>query len=105
MTAVIKVADDQWDKAPGRRIRQKRLDFVLASPKTLHTVAVIELDDLTHQLEHRKKRDRFIEQAFKEAGVLLIRIRVYKKYDPKRIRSIINAQLRSHRAAKKANYS
>lgn len=102
MTAVIQVAADQWDKAAGRRIRQKRLDFVLASPKTLHTIAVIELDDLTHQLEHCKKRDRFIEQVFEDAGVLLIRIRVYKKYDPKRIRSIVNANLRSHRAAMKA---
>lgn len=96
--AVIKVTADQWGKAPGRRIKQKRLDFVLASPKTLHTVAVIELDDLSHELTHRQERDRFIEKAFEDAGVCLIRIRVYKKYDSKRIRSIINGKLREHRA-------
>jgi len=48
MTAVLAVDNDQWDKAAGRKIRQKRIDFVLAYPKTFRIAAVIELDDLTH---------------------------------------------------------
>ena len=101
MTTVLKVPDDQWDKAAGRRIRQKRFDFVLASPKTFRIKAVIELDDLSHRLRHRQKRDRFVEQACEAAGVLLIRIPVYRKYDPKLIRRIINGALREHRESRK----
>lgn len=100
MTAVLKVPADQWDKAPGRKIRQKKLDFVLAYPKTFRIAAVIELDDKSHELEHREKRDQFVEEAFAAAGVLLIRIPVYKKYDPKLIRSIINRELGQHRESK-----
>lgn len=98
MTAVLQVEEDQWDKAAGRKIRQKRLDFVLAYPKTFRIAAVIELDDKTHELEHRKERDRFIEEAFATAGVLLIRLPIYRKYEPKKIRSIINRALKQHRA-------
>ena len=97
MTAVLKVPADQWDKAAGRKIRQKRMDFVLAYPKTFRIAAVIELDDRSHELEHRQKRDRFVERAFESAGVLLIRIPVFKKYDHKKLRAIINRELRQHR--------
>lgn len=97
MTAVLKVPDDQWDKAAGRKIRQKKLDFVLAYPKTFRIAAIIELDDRSHERADRKQRDRFVDQAFEAAGVLLIRIAVYRKYDPKLIRSIINRQLKQHR--------
>lgn len=103
MTAVLGVDDDQWDKAAGRKIRQKKLDFVLAYPKTFRIAAVIELDDLSHQLEHRQVRDRFVEQALDSAGVCLIRIPVYKKYDAKLIRSIILRSLRQHRASKRSS--
>ena len=97
MTALLKVEPDQWDKAAGRKIRQKKLDFVLAYPKTFRIAAVIELDDKTHELPERKKRDQFIEQAFDAAGVLLIRLPIYKKYDPEVIRSIILGSIRRHR--------
>lgn len=80
-----------------RKIRQKKLDFVLAYPKTSRIAAVIELDDKSHELEHRKKRDQFVDQAFAAAGILLIRIPVYKKYEPAKIRSIINQALKQHR--------
>ena len=98
MTALLKVEEDQWDKAAGRKIRQKKMDFVLAYPKTFRIAAVIELDDKTHELPERQKRDRFVNQAFEAAGVLLIRFPVYKKYDELKIRSIINQRLRQHRA-------
>ena len=97
MTALLKVPADQWDKTAGRKIRQKKLDFVLAYPKSFRTAAVIELDDKSHELEHRKKRDQFVDEAFAAAGMLLIRISVYKKYDPRLIRSIISHKLRTHR--------
>ena len=97
MTAVLKVDPEHWDKAAGRKIRQKKMDFVLAYPKTFRIAAVIELDDRTHELPERQKRDQFVNQAFEAAGVLLIRIAVYKKYDPTLIRSIINRELKRHR--------
>ena len=102
MTSVLKVPDDQWDKVAGRKIRQKRFDFVLASPKTFRIKAVIELDDSSHELRHRQNRDRFVEQACQAAGVLLIRIPVYRQYDPKLIRRIINRAFHEHRESRKA---
>lgn len=86
-----------WDKAAGRKIRQNKLDFVLAYPKTVKTAAVIELDDKSHQLEHRRKRDQFVDQAF-AAARLLFRIPVCRKYELEKIRSIINRALKQHRA-------
>jgi len=96
MTAIIRVDDDHWDKAAGRKIRQKRMDFVLAYPKTFRIAAVIELDDASHEQPQRQKRDRFVEAAFDAAGVLLIRFGLFRKYDSDIIRRKINAQLRRH---------
>lgn len=103
MTAVLKVDADQWDKSPGRKIRQKRLDFVLAYPKTFRIAAVIELDDKSHDLPERKKRDRFVERAFDAAGICLIRFPIYRKYDSSKIRSIVNSRLRAHRKSKRVS--
>ncbi|TWT35184.1 hypothetical protein KOR34_00720 [Posidoniimonas corsicana] len=100
MTAVLRVDEDQWDRAAGRKIRQKRFDFVLAYPKTFRIAAVIELDDLTHRSPSRRRRDRFVEEALLQAGVLLVRIPVYRKYDAKRIRAMIQRRLREHRTRK-----
>ena len=97
MTSILQVDADQWDKAAGRKIRQKRIDFVLAYPKTFRIAAAIELDDLSHQQTKRQARDEFVNQAFVAAGVLLIRFSVYKKYDAKRIRSMILRKLKEHR--------
>ncbi len=97
LTAVLHVEETHWDRAAGRKIRQKRVDFVLAYPKTFRIAAVIELDDLSHARDDRQRRDRFLVQACEAAGVCLIRIPVYKRYDPKKIRSIIQRALRAHR--------
>ncbi|TWT35230.1 hypothetical protein KOR34_01180 [Posidoniimonas corsicana] len=102
MTAVLRVNDEQWDRAAGRRIRQKRLDFVLAYAKTFRVAAVVELDDLSHRDSERRRRDRFVGRALQEAGVLLIRIPVYRKYDAKRIRAIVNRRLREQRMRDRA---
>ncbi len=97
LTAVLRVEEAHWDRTAGRKIRQKRVDFVLTYPKTFRIAAVIELDDLSHARDDRQRRDRFVEQAFEAAGVCLIRIPVYKRYDPKKIRSTIQRALREHR--------
>ena len=97
LTSVITVDDKLWNKTAGRKIRQKRLDFVLAYPKTFRIAAAIELDDSSHQQQKRKQRDRFVEDAMAAAGVLLIRFPIYRKYDNTIIRRIINTALREHR--------
>lgn len=55
------------------RIDRRKVDFGLfdANWKPL---AAIELDDSTHQLSARSKRDQFEQEAFEAAGVPLIRI-------------------------------
>lgn len=98
LTAVLAVDEDQWDRAAGRRIRQKRLDFVLVYPKTFRIVAAIELDDRSHQQQERRTRDEFVEAALAAAGVPLLRFPIYRKYDPRIIRRMIEREIRPKRA-------
>ena len=97
LTSLIKVEDEHWDRIAGRKIRQKRVDFVLAYPKTFRIGLAIELDDKSHELPDRKRRDEFVEEAFAAAGLPLLRFPIYRKYDPDKIRSIINRELKQYR--------
>jgi len=100
LTSIITVDEELWNKSAGRKIRQKRIDFVLAYPKTFRIAAAIELDDLSHAEEHRRRRDRFVNAAMEAAGIPLVRISVYRKYDDTIIRRIINRALRMQRETK-----
>lgn len=55
------------------RITSKHFDYVLCSKDTLAVVAVIELDDQSHNLRKTYARDVFVEKACETAGLKLIR--------------------------------
>jgi hypothetical protein len=61
-------------------IRQKHVDFVLCSLSDLSIVAVIELDDQSHQRPDRRARDEFLAAACRAAGLTLIRFPVKTAY-------------------------
>jgi len=63
------------------KISQKHADFVLVSTDTTAILCAIELDDRSHQLRHRQRRDEFVDGAFDAAGIPLIRITCAKEYD------------------------
>lgn len=61
----------------------KRMDFVITD-KSTRVLAVIELDDSTHNWESRKKRDRYVNAVLKEHHHL-VRFRSERFYDSDKI--------------------
>ncbi|OIO69169.1 MAG: topoisomerase [Zetaproteobacteria bacterium CG12_big_fil_rev_8_21_14_0_65_55_1124] len=67
------------------KIQSKHCDFVLCDPGDLSIVAGIELDDSSHRAAKRIERDNFINQAFKEAELPLLRIKARASYSSREI--------------------
>lgn len=56
------------------KIKAKHVDFAICD-RYMKVLAVIELDDKSHDREDRKKRDEFVDSALKEAGIKIIHTR------------------------------
>ena len=72
------------------KIDRKSVDFVLAEKESLKPLLAIELDDSSHGYRKRKERDNFVEKAFKDAGLFLIRINYKRNYNIQEISDAIN---------------
>ena len=81
---VITVED--WQSSHGRKIAQKHLDFVMATPKLTRIVAASELNDDTHTSPDRQQRDEFLRKALDAAGIPLIAFPIYQRYNHEIIR-------------------
>lgn len=72
------------------KVSSKHVDFVLADPATAAVRLAIELDDRSHARADRRNRDEFLNRAFAEAGVPLLRIRARARgragYNPDDVR-------------------
>ena len=86
MADVLTCPPDLWETPHGQRISQKHLDFVLYDRATARIVAAVELDDRSHELRDRHKRDVFVNQALRTAGVVLVRFRAACTYEAFTIR-------------------
>jgi hypothetical protein len=75
------------------RVAQKHFDFVLCDPATFEVLVAIELNDSSHDREHRKRRDAFVVAACRSAGLPLIMQRASFSYDQRSIESSINDAL------------
>lgn len=62
------------------KITSKHFDYLLCDKHTLSIVAAIELDDKSHQLDDRKERDYFLNNACQSAGLQLIRFPCQASY-------------------------
>ena len=62
---------DWW--AAFSRVSQKHVDFLVTSRKTLEVLMAIELDDRSHQMADRQKRDDLLNAVFLQAGIPLVR--------------------------------
>ena len=77
----------QWQSA-FNRINAKHFDFVLCDTYDLSPIAVIELDDKSHDAKTRQLRDDFLTGVCDAAALPLIRIparRVYTRSDVERL--------------------
>lgn len=62
------------------RVNQKHVDFLLCHPKTVTPWIAIELDDASHRREEQQERDQFKDDAFKAAGLPLVRVKARRNY-------------------------
>lgn len=77
-----------WSKTG--EIQGKYVDFVVCELSGA-VVAVIELDDASHQREDRRKADLIKNKAFTEAGIRLIRIQGGKLPDQVTLQKLVYA--------------
>ncbi|MEQ9461698.1 MAG: DUF2726 domain-containing protein [Phycisphaeraceae bacterium] len=60
------------------RVSSKHVDFLISLGN--RPVAAIELDDRSHARGKRVERDKFVNEAFRAAGLPLLRVRVASDY-------------------------
>ena len=92
VAAVLRVPAAEW-KRWGVLVAPLRFDFVLVKRGTSFAAAAIELDDRTHLLPDRRKRDKFLNEACRLAAFPLIRVKAAQRYDVKDLRETIMAAL------------
>ena len=73
-------------RAFNNRINLKRIDFVLVDSTSFMPYVAIELDDRSHQREDRQRRDAFVDEVLKQAGIKIVHIRAASNYDLQTIR-------------------
>lgn len=71
------------------KISSKSIDFVLARQNDCRIKLCIELDDKTHNYPERIKRDKFINDLFKDLNINLLRIKSKPVYDKENIKQQI----------------
>ncbi|AJY53126.1 DUF2726 domain-containing protein [Halomonas sp. KO116] len=69
-----------WARAFSR-ISSKHIDYIILDPIEGRIVAGVELDDPSHQRQDRQERDIFVNNAFAEAGIPLLRYPTASSYD------------------------
>jgi hypothetical protein len=90
---VVDCPDSMWRKPLGRRLAQKHVDFVLYDPTTATIHAVIELDDATHDLPARRRRDLFVDGLLERARIPLLRVRWAPTYSLPDLSDSLRARL------------
>lgn len=70
-------------------ISSKHFDYVLCDKKNLSVVAVIELDDKTHNQKKTMRRDAFVNDACHSANLKLFRFTCKSSYQIKSIRDTV----------------
>ena len=76
------------------RITGKHVDFILCDSARLAVLAVIELDDKTHERFERGVRDMLVDSALADARIPVLRITASQSYSPAQIREQIKNTIR-----------
>ena len=84
---------DLWDSPHGRRLAQKHVDFVLYHVMTTQVLAVLELDDRSHDDPARCERDRFVDTALHAVDIRVLRVRASRRYDVTTVRRYLDRAL------------
>ena len=79
-----KIPKQNW-RGAFAHINGKSVDFVLLRRKDLSVLCAVELDDSTHSVESRVKRDAEVERIFCQAKIPLVRIKAPEKMSKQEI--------------------
>jgi hypothetical protein len=72
------------------KISSKSVDFLACDKETNKIAFAVELDDPTHMKKDRQARDIFVNNAFEQAGIKLIRVSFKKDVDEIDVNDIKN---------------
>lgn len=86
------LSKSEWRTA-FNKISAKHFDFVLCDQHTFEVLAVIELDDRSHEQKKTKIRDNFVDLACASAGLPMIRIKASASYNTAELYETIHAQM------------
>ena len=94
MADVLWLANETEDrKFHNNNILCKHFDYVVCRKLDFEPILIVELNDPSHQWEHRWQVDEFKKKACKEAGLPMLSIRVQEEYDRAEIRQKIDQVL------------
>lgn len=82
----------QWQKA-FNAISAKHFDFVLCKAGDLTPVAVIELDDKSHNQKKRQKRDELLKSICKQAGLPMLQVPAKWAYKTEVVKMMLEKEL------------
>ena len=63
------------------KIKSKHVDFVICNKDPIQPRLIVELDDSSHNAHSRQERDNFVDEAFANAGIPIVHIKVQQEYD------------------------
>ncbi|SEB12079.1 DUF2726 domain-containing protein [Marinobacterium iners] len=93
---VFKVKKQRFGEAEYKwfnKIKAKHFDYVLCCPDSFRPLAVVELDDSSHNRPDRVKRDKLLNNICKDSGLIIIR-QIYKKeYNIKELKEKIYSDI------------
>ena len=92
VAAMVRVPPEEW-KRWGGQVAPMRFDFVLVERGSSFAAAAIELDDKTHLLPDRVRRDKFLNDTCMRARLPLIRFKTARRYGVAEIRETVKAHL------------
>lgn len=76
------------------KIAQKHVDFAICDHETFEVLAVVELDDSSHESARTRKRDALVNGAFAAAEVPIYRVPWQKSYSAREISQDLDELLR-----------
>lgn len=65
------------------KISRKHIDYVLCKPDNLQVIALIELDDKSHERKDRIERDSFVDKVCEATNYKIVHIRNYEEIEDK----------------------
>lgn len=92
----IKLSSSRWWKA-FTKISSKHVDYVLCDRRSGAILCAIELDDRSHSRRDRRQRDRFVNRAFEQARLPLLRFHPRRHHPVDLRRTITTALANRHR--------